>query len=284
MATIDWGDLVTVQSSEVMETRMPLVVESSRLAIDSGGAGTTRGGLAMQRTLRVLAPEARYSLLADGAIVPAFGVVGGFPGFPVGSWVDRGGVIEDFDTPGKVAGHHIEEGAAVVIRSAGGGGYGDPLLRDPERVAADVHEGYVSSNAATRLYGVILTTDGTVDTAATVTLRQRIRAARFTLTATTANDSDVFEAGAYSRRRISRLNPADAAAARFHEGDVIEFDTGLAAPLRAWVRIDPKITRGTVSLGARGLAILKAKAGERVELRSVVTSVRPKVELMEAAE
>jgi N-methylhydantoinase B len=284
MATIDWGDLVTVQSSEVMETRMPLIVESSRLAIDSGGAGTTRGGLSMQRMLRVLAPEARYSLLADGAIVPAFGVVGGLSGFPVGSWIDRNGLIEDFDTPGKVAGHPVEEGAAVVIRSAGGGGYGDPLLRDPERVATDVHEGYVSSNAAVRLYGVILKADGTIDAAATAALRQRIRDARFALTATAANESDVFESGAYSRRRICRLNPADAATGRFHEEEVVEFDTRLAAPLRAWVRIDPKVARGTVPLGERGIAILKTSAGARVELRSVATSVRPTVELMEAAE
>jgi len=284
MATIDWGDLVTVQSSEVMETRMPLIVESSRLAIDSGGAGTTRGGLSMQRVLRVLAPEARYSLLSDGAIVPAFGVLGGLSGFPVGSWIDRNGDIEDFDTPGKVAGHSVEEGAAVVIRSAGGGGYGDPLLRDPERVASDVHEGYVSANAAVRLYGVTLKADGSVDIAATDILRQRIREARFAVTAVVASESDVFEAGAYSRRRICRLNPTEATAGRFHEGDVVEFDARLAAPLRAWVRIDPKVARGTVPLGERALAILKIRAGERVELRSVTTSVRPRVELMEAAE
>src|SRR5262249_5579779 len=47
MAPIDWGDLATVQSTEVIETRMPLLVESSRLAADSGGAGRSRGGLAM---------------------------------------------------------------------------------------------------------------------------------------------------------------------------------------------------------------------------------------------
>ena len=284
MATIDWGDLVTVQSSEVMETRMPLLVESSRLAIDSGGAGTTRGGLSMQRVLRVLAPEARYSLLSDGAIVPAFGVLGGLPGFPVGSWIDRNGVIEDFDTPGKIAGHFVEEGATVVVRSAGGGGYGDPLLRDPERVALDLREGYVSSNAAIRLYGVALKANGTVDTPATAALRQRIREARFALTAAAADENDVFESGAVSRRRICRLNPADAAAGRFHEDDLVEFDARLAAPLRAWVRIDSNVPRGTVPLGERALAILKIGAGERVELRAVMSSVRPKVELMEAAE
>ena len=284
MATIDWGDLVTVQSSEVMETRMPLIVESSRLAIDSGGAGTTRGGLSMQRSLRVLAPEARYSLLSDGAIVPAFGVLGGLAGFPVGAWIDRDGDIEDFDTPGKIAGHSVEEGAAVVIRSAGGGGYGDPLLRDPERVVSDVREGYVSSNAAVRLYGVALRTDGSVDTAATESLRQRIRDARFTLTAVAADTNDVFEPGPYSRRRVCRLNPAEAAAGRFQEGDVVEFDARLAAPLRAWVRIDPSVARGTVPLDERARAILKIAAGDKVELRSVTTSVRPRVELMEAAE
>jgi len=268
----------------VMETRMPLLVESSRLAIDSGGAGTTRGGLSMQRRMRVLAPEARYSLLSDGAIVPAFGVLGGLPGFPVGSWVDRDGVIEDFDTPGKVAGHFVEEGATVVVRSAGGGGYGDPLLRDAERVAADVREGYVSLNAAVRLYGVVLKADGTVDADATTGLRHRSRDARFTLTSLAAAENDVFQAGAVSRRRICRLNPADAARGRFQEDELVEFDGRLAAPLRAWVRIDPKISRGTVPLGERALTILKVKAGEQIELRSVASSVRPKVELMEAAE
>jgi N-methylhydantoinase B len=238
----------------------------------------------MQRAMRVLAPEARYSLLSDGAIVPAFGVLGGLSGFPVGSWIDRDGVIEDFDTPGKVAGHFVEEGATVVVRSAGGGGYGDPLLRAAERVASDVREGYVSANAAVRLYGVVLRADGSVDADATTRLRQRIRDARFTLAAVAAAESDVFEAGAVSRRRICRLNPADAAAGRFQEDELVEFDARLAAPLRAWVRIDRTIGRGTVPLGERALTILKIKAAEPVELRSVASSVRPKVELMEAAE
>ncbi len=83
MATIDWGDLTTVQPSEVIEARMPLLVESSRLAMDSGGAGQSRGGLSMQRELRVRATDARYSLLADGAVLPAFGVLGGRSGVPV---------------------------------------------------------------------------------------------------------------------------------------------------------------------------------------------------------
>jgi N-methylhydantoinase B len=275
MATIDWGDLVTVQSTEVIETRMPLRVESSRLSIDSGGAGRMRGGLSMQRALRVLTPDARYSLLSDGAVVPAFGVLGGLSGVPVGAWIDRDGVVESFDAPGKVAGHPVEEGSLVMVRSAGGGGYGDPLEREAERVAADVREGYVSAQAARAIYGVVVEASGNADTAATAALRRRLRAARVHLVMRL--DADVFERGAVSRRRICRLNPADAAAAGIAEDDVIELDGGRAAPLRAWARLDGRAVAGTTGIDERGLSILKLSAGDNAQLRRVNTSPRAAV-------
>src|SRR5262245_750529 len=270
MAPIDWGDLVTVQSSEVLETRLPLLVESSRLAVDSGGAGATRGGLAMQRALRVLVPDARYSLLADGAVVPAFGVLGGRSGLPVASWIDRDGVVEQFDAPGKVAGHAVEQNGVVMVRSAGGGGYGDPLERDAARVATDVREGYVSREAARDLYGVVV--DGTqVNASATASLRARLRAGRVGLV--TRLERNVFEPGAVSRRRICRLNAADARAAGIGEDDVLELDSRRAAPLRAWARLDAGVERGTMPIDQRGLSMLKVSEGERVELRRVAGSV-----------
>jgi N-methylhydantoinase B len=274
IATIDWGDLVTVQSSEVIETRMPLLVESSRLAPDSGGAGTTRGGLSMQRALRVLAADARYSLLSDGAVVPAFGVLGGLSGVPVGAWVDRDGAIQDFDTPGKIAGHPVDAGDIIMVRSAGGGGYGDPLERDPQRVATDLREGYISAAQAHQLYGLVLDKANGVDKAATAALRDRLRADRIHLSARL--EANVFEKGAVSQRRIYRLNPADARAAGIGEDDVVELDSSRAAPLRAWARLDPGVRAGTVGIDARGLTILKAAEGERLQLRAVAASVRPR--------
>jgi N-methylhydantoinase B len=265
----DWGDLVTVQSTEVIETRMPLRVESSRLAVDSGGPGRTRGGLAIERALRVLAPSARYSLLADGAVVPAFGVLGGMAGVPVSAAIARQGAIEDFDTPGKVAGHPIEAGSTLLVRSAGGGGYGDPLERDPERVALDVREGYVSAEAARLAYGVLLDADGGVDPTSTASLRERLRAHRVRLMAVV--DGDVFEAGAVSRRRICRLNPADARAAGIDADRVVELDASRAAPLRAWARLDGRVVRGTVPIDGRGLSILRAAAGELLHLRAIAS-------------
>ncbi|TDR88919.1 hydantoinase B/oxoprolinase family protein [Enterovirga rhinocerotis] len=282
MAPIDWGDLVTVQSSEVIEMRMPLLVESSRVSQDSGGAGTTRGGCSMERVIRVLAPEARYSLLSDGAVLPAFGVLGGMPGCPVGAWTEREGEMLDFDTPGKIAGHPVERDGAVVIRSAGGGGYGDPTERPAERVAEDVREGYVSSAAAYHLYGVVLDQRGEVDGVATAAQRKRLVGSRHSFRAVPVADG--FEAGRVSKRRICRLHPSDAAKLDVEEDDIVEFDTRKAAALRGWVRLDSGISPGTVPLDEAGLAILLASAGEPIEIRRLDARSRPAVGLAVAAE
>jgi N-methylhydantoinase B len=265
MASIDWGDLVTVQSTEVIETRLPLIVESSRLCTDSGGAGASRGGLSIQRALRVRVADGRYSLLSDGAVLPAFGVLGGGSGATVGAWIDREGIIERFDTPGKVAGHPLEQGSQVVIRSAGGGGYDDPLERNPERVALDVSEGYVSPQAAADIYGVVLQSSGQLDPIASASRRKELRDSRRSLI--TALDDDVFEAGAVSRRRVCRLNPNDAKMLDLAEDEIVELDARNAAPLRAWVRISEGVRAGTLPLDARGVAILKIAAGRPVEVR-----------------
>jgi N-methylhydantoinase B len=69
---------------------------------------------------------------------------------------------------------------------------------------------------------------------------------------------------------VYRLNPLDAQRATVGEDDVVELDTGRAAPLRGWARLDTKVEPGSVALDARGLAILKAAAGEKVTLRRVL--------------
>ena len=277
MAAIDWGDLSTVQSSEVLETRFPLHVEWSRQATDSGGAGRTRGGLGMRRALRLTRGSARYSLLSDGAVVPPFGVLGGESGAPVGSYTRRGEADAPFPTPGKVGGHPMGAGDVIVLQSAGGGGYGDPLERDPERVREDVEEGYVSEASARALYGVIVTAGGAaVDAAATEARRAALRAARCTLEVVVAAAAEG-QGGAYERvgrgtKRIVRLHPDDAAAIGVGEDDMTELlAEGDGAPLRAWARIDPGTAAGTVALDGRGRAVLRADAGARLLARPLHT-------------
>ena len=267
MAPFDWGDLVTVQPSEVIEARFPLLVEYSRLDADSGGAGRSRGGLAMRRRIRVTAPDAKYSLLSDGAIVSAFGVLGGRSGKPLASWVeDTAGHTVEFATPGKVGGHLVHENERVVLRSAGGGGYGDPLDRPAEKVAEDYRLGYISDAALGDLYGVVLTPGtASVDATATDALRQRLRDARIHLVSVAEENS--YRPGKVSRHRICRLNAADAEAAGVAQGSLVELDSARAAPLRAWAVIDDGVAPGTCPIDPHGRRMLALANGDRVELR-----------------
>jgi N-methylhydantoinase B len=266
MAPFDWGDLVTVQPSEVIEQRFPLLVEASELDTDSGGPGRSRGGLAMRRRIRLTAPEARYSLLSDGAIVPAFGVLGGLSGKPLASWIETiDGKTEEFATPGKVGGHLVEQGERVVLRSAGGGGYGDPLERPAQRVADDFRLGYISPVSLKENYGVVLDKTLNVDLEETQKLRADLRADRLTLM--TIAEGDSYRQTAVSKHRICRLNPKDAEHIGAVEGDLVELDSHIAAPLRAWLVVDLNTALATVPLDGTGSKMLMIGTGDNVIVR-----------------
>ncbi|HEY7516660.1 MAG TPA: hydantoinase B/oxoprolinase family protein [Methylomirabilota bacterium] len=266
MASIDWGDLNTVQSTEVLETRFPLRLEWSALGTDSGGDGRQRGGLSMQRGIRVLAPTATYSVLADGAILPAFGILGGGSGVPVDSHVVRAGARMSFPTPGKVGGFTLVKDDVLVLRSAGGGGYGDPLERATDRVLADWREGYISAERCREQYGVVVTGGGEVDVAATEEQRRRLAAQRLWLRVV-PTDGDVYLRGAVSRRRICRLSPADAVRPLFTDGTIVELVGRGGAPLRAWVVVDEAVRAGTLPLDALGRRVLGVDAGASLHVR-----------------
>jgi len=266
MATIDWGDLTTVQPSEVLETRFPLIVEWSRLGIDSGGDGKRRGGLGMRRGVRLTAGTASYSLLSDGAVVPPFGVLGGMAAAPVDSFVVRDGKEIHFATPGKVGGFPMRAGDMVVLQSAGGGGYGDPLERPAEEVAEDIREGYVSADQGREHYGVLLREDGSLDEAATRALRAEIAEKRVRLRIV-PHAAPLYAEGRYSRHRICPLNPTDAAALGVEAGAIVELVGRTGPALRAWAVIDDKTAAGTVPLDAVAQRVVSAKPGERLHVR-----------------
>src|SRR6185437_14490552 len=106
-----------------------------------------------------------------------------------------------FATPGKVGGFPMEEGDTIVLQAAGGGGYGDPLERPIDEVAADIREGYVTAAHARAVYGVALGSDGEVDTPVSDALRRDIAGRRIRLRVT-ASAEPLYEAGRYSRHRI----------------------------------------------------------------------------------
>lgn len=147
---------------EVFESRYPIRVESYRLLEDSGGPGRNRGGLGMERILTIDADEITVSALFNRMLVDPFGLHGGRPGRNSGIYVRPAGVgewrtfSEVFGTmsPSKFSNVVLRRGDQVRLVAPGGGGLGDPLDREPERVLADVAEGLVTPAAAGDSYGV----------------------------------------------------------------------------------------------------------------------------------
>lgn len=150
---------------EVAESEYPIRIERYGLVQDTGGAGRYRGGLAVERAWRCLTGGTSLIVRSDRRAHPPYGLSGGRPGVPSSNVVERrDGTLE---TLPPMVSTTVHAGDLFVHRTAGGGGYGDPLERDPFAVAEDVAEEKVSARAALEQYGVVLRPDGTVDEEAT---------------------------------------------------------------------------------------------------------------------
>ena len=165
--------------TEFTESRFPFLVERLGLAVDSGGPGQFRGGLGYEKHIRMLR-DAHFMSIADRSILACWGVRGGKAGKPFQVTIDPGGP-EERDVDALADAEPVRAGQVIRIRTTGGGGWGDPLDRDPELVARDVQWGKVSSAAARDDYGVVLSCEGQradVDASATEELRGALRAER----------------------------------------------------------------------------------------------------------
>ena len=267
-ANVDFGNIRTIQTAESIENEMPLIVERCELRADSGGEGTHRGGLGLHREIRVLGEEGSYSVLSDRAAIPPFGVAGGGSSHPYRVAVRRNGAENVFPTPGKVTGHPVRRDDVVIMESAGGGGYGDPLGRDPEAVRADVLAGFVSAERAREGYGVVLDESGEVDEAATTAARESSRSTRHRL-AVRADETDSYT-GVRGRRRTVRLAPASAERLGVADDDLVELLGAHPAPLRAWVRIEEGAgDDAALGLDSFGRNVLGVSDGDEVEFRRI---------------
>jgi N-methylhydantoinase B len=156
---------------EQMEAKYPLLFERHCLREDSGGAGRYRGGLGTEQVVRARS-TITMNVQVDRMHCPPWGLDGGRPG--AGNQVTlRLAGVEKADLPNsKVLTQRLQKGDAFTLRAGGGGGFGPPHERDPQKVAHDVRQGYVSLRAAADLYGVALDeTTLEVDEPATTRLR-----------------------------------------------------------------------------------------------------------------
>jgi N-methylhydantoinase B len=173
---------------EVFENKAPIRFDHLRLRQDSGGVGEYRGGLGIERKYRAVRPFNALSIIQKTK-TEGWGLNGGKPGAKNGillepdsleAFDERFEILVDNDDlypeedrgkwVGFFRGEFLED-EAFTNASGGGGGYGEPYDRDPEKVREDVVDGYVSHEAARTEYGVVVDEDGTIDWEATERLR-----------------------------------------------------------------------------------------------------------------
>jgi len=165
--------------AEALELEFPLRVSYWRLRADSGGAGRFRGGLGFEKGFEVLRGTARVSHRGERHRTAPWGLFGGGPGASSRSVLRRRGEAE-VQIPSKLE-FTLDPGDALEVWTTGGGGYGDPLERDPDLVLADVLDRKVSEAAARAAYGVVLA-GRAVDAAKTDALREELKNARGPIT------------------------------------------------------------------------------------------------------
>jgi N-methylhydantoinase B len=190
-----------VGSAEAMEREIPMLFLYRREATDSGGHGRWRGGACLVSAM-VGHRSPEHYISSGGlaqSVTQGIGVLGGWPATGGTMWRAEDCAIRDWFAAGKlpatpeqlremapagglappkVFDNRLTERDVFEVLPNPGAGYGDPVLRTPALVAADVEDGKVTREHAGTIYGVALADDGTLDGAATETLRGELRARR----------------------------------------------------------------------------------------------------------
>jgi N-methylhydantoinase B len=232
-----FGVGLAVQPLEGQERLSPVLTTGHAILPDSGGPGRFRGGCGVEKGATLTRAENTVmSYCCDRARSITWGIDGGLPSLPHGVWLNRGSDSERF--LGAIFSNvPLVAGDTFTRPSAGGGGFGDPLERDPAAVREDVADGYVTLARARTDYGVVVRevdadlSEYEVDADATAAERERIRGARAGWLAEDAED-------VARRYREGELDVLDLVR---HYGVIVDWGTGELLPkttemFRAMVR------------------------------------------------
>jgi len=228
VTTACFGTGLMSQPVEGQERANPILTTEFEILTDSAGPGKWRGGVGVRKTSIMLEAEKTViSYICDRERAIVWGIEGGLPSMPHGLSIKRAGAEEE-DWLGSVFSDvPIGSGDVFSRPTAGGGGFGDPLERDPALVLEDVADDYVSIERAAKDYGIVLTVVDAeicayaVDEAATKATREAIRRQRSRWLAT---DPEEVAAG-YRAGEIDQLDVVRRYAV------VLDWDTGALLPV-----------------------------------------------------
>ena len=152
---IDASGGVLDQDYEMFEQQTPHLLLKHEYWLDSAGAGQWRGGLGVETRFKIGGENTKVVTFGDGDVEPAFGLFAGKSAtlnkielhYPDG---------KIYKTTSKDLVENVPQETVLFQQAGGGGGYGDPFLRDPDQVAREVKNGIISLDKAKELYGVVL--------------------------------------------------------------------------------------------------------------------------------
>ena len=168
---------MSYESIELLEMARPLRVHEVSPVADSGGCGMYRGAVGLKHRIQPLDHTMHISYCGSGHTCEVFGLDGAAPGACADHWIEAypsGEIVQKLINAGE---SDIEESMVWAATTGGGGGYGDPLKRDPTQVLEDVRNGFVTEQAAQSAYGVALKRESgllEIDEAATGILRAQV--------------------------------------------------------------------------------------------------------------
>ena len=140
---------------EVLESQQPVLITKYAFVKNSGGPGKNRGGMALVRGYRLLEKEAELVMRSDRRSITPYGLKGGLPGTP--SWnIIRSGKNQTLLPVCPMSSIKMVENDEFIHIQAGGGGFGDPLQRDTNKVLNDFLNGLIDKDYAEQVYGVVI--------------------------------------------------------------------------------------------------------------------------------
>ena len=152
-----FGVGLMAQPIEGQDRLYPVRTDSFEISTDSAGPGKWRGGLGLEKSGTFIEVEqCVLSYLCDRERAVVWGIEGGLPAKPHGLWLQRNGSSEEDFLGAAFSDVPVSNGESFRRGTSGGGGYGDPLKRDPIAVMEDVEDDYISLERAAKDYGVVL--------------------------------------------------------------------------------------------------------------------------------
>lgn len=221
-----FGPGLAVQPVEGQERLSPVITSHHALVTDSAGPGKFRGGVGVSKGgVLTDANQTVMSYCCDRSRSVTWGIEGGLPSIPQGVWLNRGTPDEKY-LGALFSNVPVGPGDTFERPSAGGGGFGDALERDPKAVLEDVIDGYVSVGRAAKDYGVVIHAidpeidEYELDKDATKTLREELRSTRLDKLA----ESPESVAERYNAGELDQLDLVR------HYGVILDWATGELLP------------------------------------------------------